>query len=224
MNALSRFGFLRAAPILAFLSTALLALNGCATSRNEANSARPGAGLAEYTQLVQRARQAVESSMQALDKLNSQSAPCPPAVVSAFSAEVDRLASESIEVRARADVLQARGDAYFENWHENMARLADPALRESAERHRSELQQSFARIRQTSQQTRSAFRSYLAGLRQLRSSLEKDPNATAAEPTKELARSTRESGFDVEQGLKAIGQELKAMTTMLSPTSDAVRN
>jgi hypothetical protein len=208
---------------LALLGALVLCLVGCAAQKPTNKLPRPGTGLAEYTQLVNGSQQGVKASMRALDAVDAQTPRCSPAVVSAFSTVVDRLAVESIKVRARSQVIQARGDAYFENWQANMDSMSDPKVRMQAELHRSELQQSFARIKSISQDIRSAFQGYLAGLRSLRSELENEGGVLAKDSIKQLIATTRQSGLRVEDGLDAIAKELKSMTAMLSPPDVTVK-
>jgi hypothetical protein len=116
--------------------------------------------------------------------------------------------------------LIARGDAYFENWHANLAQVSDPRVRERAEAHKPELQQGLANIKEIAQQTREPFDSFLAGLRALRRTVETDPNAIQAESTKELGRKTEESSRQVQQGLESMAKELKTMTLLLDPSDN----
>src|SRR5262249_48337245 len=87
----------------------LLSLTGCQTNPPPGNAAsRPGSGLAEYLELVNQARQAVDSARNSLDSLDHQTGTASPAVVSAFSDEVDRLSSASVRIRARSQAMQTR--------------------------------------------------------------------------------------------------------------------
>ena len=210
------------AGLCALLLAALLCtVSGCATGKNAPVSGRPGAGLAEYTALVEHSRAAVDTALQSLDKLDRQTLPLSRKSIESFSDEVDRLASESVEVRARSQAMQTRGDAYFENWHENLAKVDDPAFRQRAEEHRTELQQRFTKVKLSSQKTRESFRAFLAGLRNLRSAVEKDPQAWGSDATRQLAQTTRQNGADVEKGLDAIHDELRAMTALVLPNGSA---
>jgi hypothetical protein len=120
-------------------------------------------------------------------------------------------------MRARAQAIQNRGDAYFQNWHENMRQVQDPKVRALAEKNRAELEESFGRIKVDSQRTRTAFNPFLAGLRRLRSSLENDPANVGSQSTKELIRSLEENGLSVKDGLAAVGTELNRMTVLITP-------
>ena len=120
-------------------------------------------------------------------------------------------------MRERAQAIQARGDAYFENWSENLAGMKDPQVRELAEHFHPQLQQSFLRIKLASQKTREAFRNFSQGLRKLRISLENNSGVIEDETAKELIRTTRDNGQQVLQQLGSVKAELQAMTEMLTP-------
>ncbi len=198
------------------LLAALVSLSGCATDGNSSKASPTGSGLAEYSQLVRYSRNGVESVLQSLEKVRGQPAPCPRGVLEAFSKQVDNIAAQSIQVRARAAAMQTRGDAYFENWRANLARVSDPAVREHAEQHREDLQQGLARIKVHSLNTRESFQKFLTGLRDLRGTLEKDPTAMRQSATLEGARLTEQSGREVEQNLDRIAEEVKMMGQVLA--------
>lgn len=206
----SRYGVL-------LLAAVVTALAGCATPDEASKPPRPRDGIAEYRQVVEEALKAMEAALRSLDQVGAQTDRCPPKVLAAFSKELERLEVESLQVRARSQAMRARGDAYFEHWRENLARVEDPRIRDRAEQHRPQLQQSFANIKRASDQTREIFKSFLSGLRKLQATLEVDPGNLTSGRTQELIRSTREQGQQVEQGLGAIGGELKTMSLMLTP-------
>jgi len=120
-------------------------------------------------------------------------------------------------IRARFQAMQARGDAYFENWQQRMAEVSDPDFRARAEQHRAQLQERFGTIKQRSSQAREAFGSFLADLRKLRSTLEAHPQIVEAETTKQLVQETSRNGLAVEQGLDAMEEELRVMTALVLP-------
>ncbi len=121
------------------------------------------------------------------------------------------------------NVMQARGDAYFENWHQNVASIDDPEIRASAQRHRAELQRSFRAIQLTLQRVRESFQSFLTGLRDLRTTLENNSTQLSSTTTQNMVRNTREDGRRVEEGLEAVAAELRLMATMLVPPGRTVK-
>ena len=179
--------------------------------------------MAEYRQIVVDARKVVQLSLQSLDRATTQ-APCSPRVFKAFTKDVQRLEVDSFKLRARAQAMRARGEAYFAQWHEHLAGVKDPEVRKLAEQRHDLLEQSFARIRVTTQQTREAFQPFMSGLHRLRNGLETNPGFAAADSTKPLIRTTQENGQKVEQGLAAILEELKSVAAALKPVKLAAKD
>jgi hypothetical protein len=184
----------------------------------------PNNGIAEYRQIATVADQAIRRALDCLAAVGVQSNQCPPAVLTNLCAEVQRLQVESIQVRARSQAMQARGDAYFEQWHENMAKVKDPQIRAVAEAKRPQLQESFQKIKALSQESREAFNPFLSDLRQLRNALEKDPTSIDASVTRDRIQEATQYGQHAEKCVAAIGLELDAMSAMLVPPQKSAQN
>jgi hypothetical protein len=199
-------------------------LAGCATQDPNSNAPEPGSGVAEYRQITKEALAAVDAALDSLNSVSTQSNPCPPKLIATFSQEVQQLQIDSLPIRARAQAIQARGDAYFAAWSESIARIKDPQIRASAEHFHPELEQCFSKIKFASQQGGGAFKLFLAGLRKLRVQLEKEPSLTQDDATKELVRSTREHGEEVVRELGVIRGGLQAITGMLTPGKSMAAN
>jgi hypothetical protein len=133
----------------------------------------------------------------------------------AFSNQVQRLQIDSLRIRARAQAILTRGDAYFASWSESIARIKDPQVRAAAERFHPELAQSFSKIKLASQQAGGAFKPFLSGMRKLHVQLEKDSGLRQDDTTKELVSSTRANGEEVVRELGVVRGELDAVTKML---------
>jgi DNA repair ATPase RecN len=185
---------------------------GCAT-RNETSSPKPGSGIAEYAQLAKQALKDVNQSLAALDRFAGSTGT--NEALARFSQSLQQLQVNSQTVRAHAQAMEARGDAYFEHWEANLARVKDARFRQLAEEHHQDLQQSFQKIKGLSQDARAAFKSYIAGLRGIRVAVEKDPSSFNAQSTTELIKATREHGQHVEKQLQSILAELDGMAAML---------
>ena len=199
------------------LTAALAAVAGCATQNMERKPPRPGQGLSEYRRIVIESQKDVADALRSLGRVSAQTNRCPPKMCAAFSRKVQWLQVESLKVRARVEAMQARGDAYFEHWDENLERITDPKVRGLVDEHRAQLQQRFNNIKQESQQAREAFRPFLSGLRKLNNALEKDPGTVGAVGTRDLIRATDENGRQVEQALAAIREELRSMKLLATP-------
>jgi hypothetical protein len=191
-----------------------------ATSGPAANVPRPKNGIAEYQQLAADAIKVVKATLDSVNRLAARTNGVPSKVSRAFIRSVERLQVESLRVRERAQAVQVRGDAYFENWQANLAQMDDLSVRQCAEKNRAELQHSFAKIKRASQETREIFQPFLTNLRKLRTALENDPNTTATQNTRDLIQSISQEGRQVAQGLAGIRSELKSMTELLTPAKE----
>jgi hypothetical protein len=194
---------------------------GCASKESAPAAVRPGGGIAEYRQIATEATKSIQAALLSLNTVAAQSNRCSPEVLLAFSSQVQRLQVESIQVRARSQAMLARGDAYFEHWQDNIARVGDPKVRALAESRRPLIQPGFQQVKSLSQQGHEAFKPFLAGLRKLRNELEKAPDTLDSSAARETIQLAREKGGQVEGCLAGIQQELDSMSVMVTPPTTA---
>lgn len=207
-------GFLLRGLVALIPALSLLVTSGCATSETgSAGTPRPGTGAKEYQKLVSDSEAAVNSALHCLDQVAMQTNGCPPKLVSRFSREVDQLQSESFRVRARAQAIQARGDAYFDSW-------TGPDVSADASKSNQSLaaiRESFQKLKLASRQTGDAFKPFLASLRKLRIQLEMDANTVGKSETRDLIQTTRDCGSRTVESLRGVGSELEVLTRLLMP-------
>jgi hypothetical protein len=190
---------------------------GCVSNTPGSTNPPPGSDIAEYRKAVTDAQKALGRTLSSLAAVSAQSNRCPPKMVTGFSKEFQRLEEESMGLRERFQAVQARGDAYFESWQEEMERINDPQMRALVENQRPELHEHFLKIKALSQEGREAFGPFLAGLRKIRNSLEKDPASPGTQTMQETLVSTRAYGDRVARCLADIRHELDCMAAMLTP-------
>ena len=201
-----------------FLSLAALMLGfGCTSRRQVTEKIRPGSRIPEYRQVTVGAEKAVEAVLASLATVGAQSNQCPPEVLTNFSAQVRRLQVESVQVRARTEAMQARGDEYFNHWHKTLERVEDPQMRALVERERPALQESFGKMKSLSREGREAFRPFITSLREVRNALEKDAGSLASESVQASIKTAREKGGEVRDRLIGMQRELDHMSALLTP-------
>jgi len=187
---------------------------GCAT-KQAATQPRPGEGIKEYRQIVTDSETAVRGAIHWLDRISAETNQFSMKLVAGFSQKVDQLQAESVRVRARAQAIQARGDAYFEAWSKNLTPEGAPPAPKTPEQ-LSQLQEAFSKIKIASQQTGDAFKPFFAGLRHLRVNLEINPSSVQSEEGRQLLRTTRDQGSEVIQKLGAVKGELQALIVLIT--------
>ena len=195
----------------------LLAAVGCATRQQGQDKPRPGQGIIEYQELVEESQHAISRALFALDRVSLAAPCCSHRDIEKLSDEINRLQVDSLRIRARAQAIQERGDAWFQNWHQHIAEVSDPRIRDLANQHRSELERHFGAIKANAVETRASFRPFFNGLREIRTALEKDPAATQFGPMQDHIRATRARGQEVQERLAGTGRELESMRALVTP-------
>jgi hypothetical protein len=174
------------------------------------------AGVEEYRKVTAEAQAWMPKALQALEQI-SASAELSPQVIANFSREVQHLEINSILIRARAQAIQSRGDAYFASWTESIANIKDSRVRELAENHHVELEKSFLTIKASSLNAGAAFRPFLTDLIRLRAELETRPGSALSSSQNTLIASARENGEKVLKALGTISFELGTISSLLNP-------
>ncbi len=198
------------------LGLGLALINGCASKESSRNTFQPGSGIAEFRQITDLSVQAIQDALSSLERVAAQSNRCSPEALTALGNEVRELQVESLQVRARAQAILARGDAYFERWHETMKMVKDPDKRALAEARRPQLQETFGKIKKAAEESRNTFKPFVSGLRTLRNLLENDPAALCSGTNQELLADTRTHGQELVQHLSSIRKELDSIEAMLT--------
>ena len=152
-----------------WLLVGALIMAGCATAK--VGTPRPGAGLSEYHELVTELRHALAVSRQSVETMANAPDKKFKDAYRGFARKLERLEITSIEARARADAMEKRGEAYFEEWTEEISGVASEPTGRPATETFSELREQFVNILDESRQVRQEFRKSLEGLRSLRGTL-----------------------------------------------------
>jgi hypothetical protein len=196
--------------ILALFALVLTLLfpSGCATSGSAARAPRPGDGLREYQQLVLNLRKDVSQTRQTVEALTATTPQNSTAAYARFDKALQRLEVVSIKARARVDAMEKRGEAYFEEWTQEISGTADEASRRAAKERFAELHRYFETILKDAGQVRQAFRPFLEGVRGLRTTLGPEPQFVAlvqAVPTcRRIVADGQQAGAAMDQLLKTL--------------------
>jgi len=205
MNRLHQIG--RPCFLLTLCVAALLAA-GCATSGTGANTARPGDGLREYQRLVTDLRQDVNLTTQAVEALAAATQQNSGVSFERFDKALQRLEVVSIKARSRVDAMEQRGEAYFEEWTEEISGTTDEAARHAARKRLAELHGHFVAILKDTGLVRQAFRPFLEATRRLRTALGPEPRFEAIEqvrpPYAQILADGQQAGAAMDQLLRTL--------------------
>src|SRR5215468_7543027 len=100
---------------IGLLAVLLATAPGCASDKSKSASNLPVAreDVKELRQITADSIKAVNATLQSLDQVRAQ-APCPPRLFNSFTKDVQRLEVDSFKMRARAQAIRVRGQAYFD--------------------------------------------------------------------------------------------------------------
>jgi uncharacterized protein YerC len=156
----------------------------------------------EYRSIVADLQKAVATSRQSAQALAA--APQNKSVVAYrnFNDTVQRLEVGSLKARARAAAMEKRGEAYFEEWAEEIGSSPDQASNQTARERFAQLHQHFDTILDDSRQVRQVFRRFLDGLRGVNASLGEHPTTSAVEMAKPALNKVDSDGREAETSLQ----------------------
>ena len=208
---------------LLMLSFGVWLAAGCATQGTRSIAPRPGDGLREYQRLVLDLHKDVTLTRQALEALSAATQKNSAAAYGRFDDSLQRLEVVSVKARARIEAMEKRGAAYFEEWAEEISADADPAARHATQVRLAELQRHFEAILKATGPVRQAFRPFLEGARQLRTTLGPEPQFVAivqAVPTcRRIVSDGQRAGEAMDQLLKTLSTAEAAVLTGPSPST-----
>ncbi|MCI0748011.1 MAG: hypothetical protein L0Y58_21600 [Verrucomicrobia subdivision 3 bacterium] len=174
---------------------------------------RPGRGIAEYREVTRQAHRAVDGVVDSLETLAQGSGS--ERQLAQFDRAFEQLELTSVQVRARAEAIIARGQNYFDEWKEHLnAATIQPATRAEIDRYQG-LFQHFTRIRQRSSEVREEFRPFMASLRQFRARLDQPFNSTQAGSSPAEIAALTASGRRVLKILESVSEALNRAETEL---------
>jgi hypothetical protein len=121
------------------------------------------------------------------------------------------------------DAMEKRGEAYFEEWAEEMSGARDEASRRVARELFVELHQHFEAILKHTEQVRQAFRPFLEGSRQLRTALGQGPQFEVIKQARprcaQIISDGQLAGKAMEQLLKTLKSAEAAVMAGLTPSA-----
>jgi hypothetical protein len=195
---------------LTALVVTVLFATGCTTSKSSAGATRPGDGLREYQRLVLDLRKDVRMTRQTVEALASVSQKNSGAAYARFDGALQRLEVVSIKARARVEAMEKRGEAYFEEWAEEISDTTNEAARRVAQERFAEFHGHFEAILKDTGHVRQEFRPFLEGLRGLRTKLGQKPMFAAIETAEPDFAQLASVGRQAEESMDQLLKTLKA--------------
>lgn len=193
---------------------------GCASSSGGSSALKPGSGIAENRTVAREAHEAVTAAVKSLESLAqpwTQTPSSHPALPS-FDRAFQELELTSIQVRARAEAIIARGQSYFDEWKEHIAGATNQAVAVAETDRYARLFEHFWQVRQPSGEVREEFRPFMVKLRVFRARLDQPPGPTTGDSFGKQLEGLTAAGRRVLQTLESVGTALDDAEAALRAT------
>lgn len=192
---------------------ALIALTGCA-SRGYERASETGSGIETLKTELTAAKQQLDVSVSALDKVVTAEDPSAP-----YEEFVDALADmegQADTIRAQAEDVREAGDAYFADWDAKLASFKSDELRAKSEKRRADLVKSYDEINATSQKTKETYEPLMVNLNDIKDYLGLDLSATSIGDIGDQVRRVKDDAGKVQESIDELVAALDRLSSQLA--------
>jgi len=200
---------------LAVISLAI----GCATTGYE-KALRTTASIADTRKELVQVKQQVTVTLEALDKVTSQTVGDARPAYKQYSDCVRRMEASADHMRQHALKAQIRGDAYFHEWEQDLNNYRNTEVRALSEQRRTELMTSYGKISTSMQATQDAFTPFLSDLRDVQRFLQQDLTKAGIGSLSNVVQKARSTGVSAQQRIDTTIQDLNQAAIELKPLVD----
>jgi hypothetical protein len=201
----------------AVTSVAVVALmTGCASTGYE-KANKTGESIAAFRNDVLNISKATDATMAALNKVIVTANNDPTKAYNTFADSLNKLDGAVATAKARAQEIQAQGDAYFKHWETQLQTIQNPDIRKAAEQQKAKLQATFAKIKPLAQQTKADFEPFSNDCHDLQKFLSNDLTVTGVDAAKSLIDKTVTHGQAVQKSLASLMAEMNSISAAITP-------
>jgi hypothetical protein len=211
---------IRAASLMVATLAAAVLITACKTAGYK-QADKTGAGIASFRDQIVKTKQAVDSTLTALDKIALSAATDPRPAYDDYVKQVANLESQSTKLRKTGQDMRTRGQAYFAQWEQELAQVKDQDIRELAAGRKAKLQESFDKIREYTEPLKEKFDPWLASLKDLQSYLANDLTIKGIAAAKKPFAKAKSQGADVQKAMDGLIEELNELGATLTPAKVA---
>jgi light-regulated signal transduction histidine kinase (bacteriophytochrome) len=205
--------------VVAVAATVAVLGTGCSStgSSNYKQADKTGASIAKFRDEVVKGKNAVDATMTSLGNVAENADTDPRKSFEQFKKDVANLDSTANDIRKRATEMQAKGQAYFKQWEEELAKVTNPEIRKLAEDRRATLQETFATVRKYSEPLKAQFEPWMSDLKDLVTYLGNDLTVGGVDAAKSLFKKTTAEGLEVQKSMDGLVHELNTIAATITP-------
>jgi predicted nucleic acid-binding Zn-ribbon protein len=213
----------RIASLMALAVTTAVLATGCSStgSSNYKKADKTGAGIAKFRDEIVVGKNAIAATMTSLGNVAESADTDPRKAFEQFKKDVANLESTAADIRKRAADMQAKGQAYFKQWEEELAKVTNPEIRELAVQRKAKLQETFEAVRKYSEPLKAQFEPWMSDLKDLVTYLGNDLTVAGVDAAKKLIKKTTDEGYEVQKSMDALVAELNTIAATITPAKVA---
>jgi len=200
-------------PAVALCCAVLLA--GCASSGYK-QADKTGEAINTLRNDVLNIKTSVDGSLKAMDDLAASASTDPRKAYEAFAKSVTQVENAGAKAKKNAEAMQAKGDAYFQQWETQISSVQNEKIRELAKERKAKLQESFANIKKSAEGAKETFPTFLSDLKDLRTLLSTDLTVQGIASAKSIFKKTKSEGVDVKKHLDELEAELNTVVAAIT--------
>jgi hypothetical protein len=205
----------RILPLIA--STALLLTCFEASAAGYKLADKVGASIAKFRDDIVDIKKAVDATMVSLDQIVVTAPVDPRKAFKEFDKNVPKIDSAAKTAKKHSEDMKAKGQAYFQQWAQEMTNVNSAEIRQLAEERKAKLQTSFDNIKNTTEPAREQFVAWLDHLKDLQKFLSQDITLSGVEAAKEPIAKAKTEGLAVQQSLEKVISELNTVVATITP-------
>jgi len=208
--------------ILASLTITTLAaailVTSCKTSGYQ-QADKTGAGIASFRGEIVKCKQAVDSTVTALDQIALSANTNPRPAYENYCKQVANLDASANKVRKSAQDMKDRGQAYFAQWEQQLSQVKDENIRQLAQDRKAKLQESFDKIREYTEPLKQEFDPWMSSLKDLQTYLANDLTVNGIAAAKKPFAAAKSNGTKVQKSMDDLVDELNTLAATLTPAN-----
>jgi len=202
---------------IATLAAAVIIV-GCKTAGYQ-QADKTGAGIASFRAEIVKCKQAVDSTLTALDQIALSANTNPRPAYENYCKQVANLDAAANRVRSSAQTMKDNGQAYFAQWEEQLSQVKDENIRKLAQNRKAKLQESFDKIRDYTEPLKEQFDPWMSSLKDLQTYLANDLTVNGIAAAKKPFAAAKSNGAKVQKSMDGLVEELNDLAATLTPAN-----
>ncbi len=205
--------------LIAFATAGVL-LSGCASKGYDKSAATGTALQATAAQIFQGNAQ-ISLVMASLNNLVERPQADLRPQFEKFTADLNQLQSLAQDVNDKATDMQSKGQDYFKDWNQQLATIKNEDVRTRSAKRAKEVEASFSDLNGSYQETKAAFKPFMADLQDIKTALGSDLTPAGIDAIKKTVAQANKEVKPLKKSINKLGDDFKSLGVSMSPMNPA---